>query len=75
MKVTFIAIVIGARGTVTKGLCLLVFASLIILDGFHLLLFIQLTADLAPELSGGSMFHHIYAKPFFVTLKQLQKTL
>ena len=41
----------------------------------HLLLSVQLTADLTPERSGGSMFHplsHIYAKTPFVVLKQLQ---
>ena len=44
------------------------FASLVTLDGFHLLLFTQLTVDLSPEWSGGSMFHpssHIHAKTFF----------
>ena len=44
------------------------FASLVALDRFQLLLSTQLTADLTPEWSGGSMFHplsHIYAKiPF-----------
>ena len=35
---------------------LLMFASLVTLDGFHLLLSTQLTADLTPEWSGGSMF-------------------
>ena len=45
--------------------CLLMFVSLVTLDGFHLLLPTQLTADLTPEWSGGSMFHplsHIHAK-------------
>ena len=55
------------------------FESLVALDGFHLLLSIQLTADLTPEGSGGSMFHplsHIYTKtPFFVVLKRLQTML
>ena len=58
--------------------CLLMFASLVTLDGFHLLLSTQLTADLTLEWSGGSMFHpllHIYAKLLFVTLKQLQSML
>ena len=36
---------------------LLMFASLVALDGFHLLLSTQLTADLTPEWSCGSMFH------------------
>ena len=49
-------------------LCLLMFVSLVALDGFHLLLFFQLTADLTPEWSGWSLFRllsHIYAKiPF-----------
>ena len=43
--------------------CLLMFASLVALDGFHLLLSTQLTTDLTPEWSYGSMFHslsHIY---------------
>ena len=48
--------------------CLLMFASLVTLDGFHLLLSTQLTADLTPEWRGESMFNplsHIYAKiPF-----------
>ena len=42
--------------------CLLMFASL---DSFHMLLSTQLTADLTPKGSGGSMFHpltHIYIK-------------
>ena len=48
--------------------CLLMFASLVSLDGFYLLLSTQLTADLTLEWSGGSMFHplsHIYAKTPF----------
>ena len=44
------------------------FASLVALDGFHLLLSTRLTANLTPEWSGGSMFHplsHVYTKiPF-----------
>ena len=51
-------------------------ASLVNLDGFHLLLSTQLTADLTLEWSGGSMFHplsHIYAKTIFIALKPLQK--
>ena len=52
--------------------CLLMFASLVTLDGFHLLLSIQLTADLTPDWCGGSMFHplsHIYAKTHFCCVK------
>ena len=48
--------------------CLLIFASLVALDSFHLLLSTQLTANLTPEWSGGSMFHplsHIYTKTPF----------
>ena len=48
--------------------CQLMFASLVTLDGFHLLLSTQLTADLTPEQSIESMFHllsHIYAKTPF----------
>ena len=48
--------------------CLLMFAFLVALDSFHLLLSTQLTADLTPEWSGGFMFHplsHIYAKTSF----------
>ena len=44
------------------------FASLVTLDGFHLQLSIQLTADLTLEWSGRSMFHplsHIYTKTPF----------
>ena len=44
------------------------FASLVPLNGFYLLLSTQLTADLIPELIGGSMFHllsHFYAKTPF----------
>ena len=46
-------------------LCLLMFASLVALDGSHRLLSAQLTADLTPKWSCGSMLHplsHIYAK-------------
>ena len=49
-------------------LCLLMFASLVTLDGFHLLLSTQLTANLTPEGSGGFMFpslSHNYAKTPF----------
>ena len=48
--------------------CLLISTSLITLDGFGLLLFTQLTADLTLKWSGGIMFHllsHIYAKTPF----------
>ena len=58
--------------------CLLMFASLVALDCFHLLLSTQLIADLTPEWSGGPMFHplsHIYAKTLFLMLKQLQTML
>ena len=51
---------------------LLMFASLVALDGFHLLLSTQLTADLTLEWSGGSMFHplsHIYAKTPFCCIE------
>ena len=59
-------------------LCLLVFASLVALDGFHRLLSPQLTTDLTLEWSGESMFYPWllnYAKLLFVALKQLQRTL
>ena len=49
--------------------CLLMFASSVTLNGFHLQLSTQLTADLTPEWSGGSMFHplsHIYTKTLFL---------
>ena len=52
--------------------CLLMFATLVTLDGIHLLLSIQLTADLTLEWSGGSMFHplsHIYAKTPFCCIE------
>ena len=48
--------------------CLLMFATLIALDGFHLLLSSQLTANLTPKWSDGSTFHplsQIYAKTSF----------
>ena len=58
---------------------LMIFVSLVILDSFHLQVSTQLTADLTPEWSGGSMFHplsHIYEKKLLlVVLKQLQTTL
>ena len=47
---------------------LLMFVSLVVLDGFHQLLFTKLTADLSLEWSGGSMFHplsHVYTKTPF----------
>ena len=53
--------------------CQLMFASLVTLDGFHLLLSTQLTADLTPESSGRSMFHplsHIYAKTPFCCVEK-----
>ena len=52
--------------------CLLMFAFLVALDGFHMLLFSQLTVNLTPEWSGGSMFHplsHLYAKTPFCCLE------
>ena len=52
--------------------CLLMFASLISLDSFHLLLSTQLTVDLTPEWSGRSIFHplsHIYAKTPFCCIE------
>ena len=48
--------------------CLLMFVSFVALGGFHLLLSTQLTANLPPEWSGGSMFppsSHIYIKLLF----------
>ena len=47
---------------------LLMYASWVDLDGFHLLLSTQLTANLTPKWRGGSIFcplSHIYAKPPF----------
>ena len=52
--------------------CLLMFASLVTLDDFHLLLSTQLTANLTLEWNGGSMFHplsHIYAKNPFCSIE------
>ena len=51
---------------------LLMFVSLVTLDGFHLLLSTQLTADLTPEWSDRSMFYplsHIYAKTPFCCIE------
>ena len=48
--------------------CLLMFASLVALDSFYLLLSTQLIADLTPKWSGGSMFYplsYIYTKTSF----------
>ena len=48
--------------------CLLMFASLVALNGFCLLLSTKLTADLTPEWIGGSIFYplsHIYTKTPF----------
>ena len=48
--------------------CLLMFASLVVLIGFYLLLTTQLTADLTWACSGGSMCHplsHVYTKTLF----------
>ena len=48
--------------------CLLMFASLVTLNSFYLLLSTQLTANLILEWSGGSMFplsSHIYEKTLF----------
>ena len=58
----------------TPKFCLLMFACLIALDRFYLLLSSQLTADSTLDWSGGSMFYplsHIYAKTVFIALKQL----
>ena len=52
-----------------QKLCLQMLASLVALDGFHLLLSTQLTADLTLKRRGGSMFHplsHIYTKKHFL---------
>ena len=49
--------------------CLLMFASLVTLDGFHLLLSTQLMVDLTLEWSGQSIFHplsYIYKKNSFL---------
>ena len=56
--------------------CLLMFVSLVALDGFHLLLSTQLTASLTLECSGGSMFHplsHIYEKTPFCCIETIAK--
>ena len=48
--------------------CLLMFVSFVVLDGFHLLLSTQLSANLTPEWSGRSTFHplsHIYTETPF----------
>ena len=48
--------------------CLLMFAFSVALNGFHLLLFNQLTADLTPKWSEWYMFHplvHMYVKKYF----------
>ena len=45
---------------------------LVALDGFHLMLSTQLTANLTLEWSGGSMFHplsHIYVKTIFCCIE------
>ena len=52
--------------------CLLVFASLVTLNGFHLLLSTQLTADLTTEWSSETMFNslsHIYTKTPFCSIE------
>ena len=49
--------------------CLLMFASFVTLDGFYLLLFAQLTANLTLGWSGGSILHplaHIFCKNSFL---------
>ena len=54
--------------------CLLMFASLVTLDSFYLLMSTQLTVDLTLEWSGRSMFHplsHIYAKTPFCCSESL----
>ena len=51
-------------------LCLLMFVSLFTLDGFHILLFTQLTANVTQEWSGGSMFHWLsHAKTPFCCIE------
>ena len=55
--------------------CLLMFASLITLDGFYLLLSTQLTVNLTPEWSDGSMFYplsHIYTKTPFCCFETVE---
>ena len=52
--------------------CPLMLASLATLDGFYLLLSTQLTANLTPKWSGGSMFHPLsysYAKTPFCSIE------
>ena len=49
--------------------CLLMFVSLVTLDSSHLLLSTQLTANLLPEWSGGSIFHslsHLHKNSFLL---------
>ena len=56
--------------------CMLMFVSLVALNGFHLLLFTQLTTDLTPDWSGRSMFHpssHIYTKTAFCCVETVAK--
>ena len=57
--------------------CLLMFASLVALDGFYLLLSTQLTAYLTLKWSGWSIFYPLShtQKLLFVALKQLQTML
>ena len=59
-------------------ICLLMFASLVALDGFHQLLSTQMTTNLTPEWSGGSLFHplsHIYAKTHFCCVKTVENNV
>ena len=52
--------------------CMFIFAYLVTLDSFHLLLSTQMIADLTPEWSGGSRFHplsHIYTKTPFCCIE------
>ena len=54
--------------------CLLMFVSLVTLDGFHLPLSTQLTADLTPEWNNRSLFHpfsHINAKTPFCCVESV----
>ena len=56
--------------------CLLMFASLVALDGFHLMLSTQMTTDLTQKGRGRSMFHlfsHIYAKLLFAALNNCKQ--
>ena len=58
--------------------CLLMFASLVTMDSFHLLLSTQLTASLSPDWSGGFMFHplsHIYAKTIFCCVEAVTNNI